>query len=237
MKDLKQKTIQGGLARLGAQGLNFALRLGSLMVLGRLLGPKDYGLVGMVTAFTGVLGLFRDFGLSSAAVQRATVTEEQVSTLFWINILVGALLALLTAAMAPAMAAFYHEPQLIPVTAVIGLGFLFNAAGVQHSVLLQRQMRFTTLAVISTISLIVGTALAIAGAMAGYGYWALVAMTITSPLVATIGFWLAAGWIPGMPRSRAGIRSMMRFGGTFTLNGLLAYLAYNAEKVLIGRFW
>ncbi len=90
MKDLKQKTIQGGLARLGAQGLNFALRLGSLMVLGRLLGPKDYGLVGMVTAFTGVLGLFRDFGLSSAAVQRATVTEEQISTLFWINILVGA---------------------------------------------------------------------------------------------------------------------------------------------------
>jgi O-antigen/teichoic acid export membrane protein len=237
MKDLKQKTIQGGLARLGAQGLNFALRLGSLMVLGRLLGPKDYGLVGMVTAFTGVLGLFRDFGLSSAAVQRATVTEEQVSTLFWINILVGALLALLTAAMAPAMAAFYHEPQLIPVTAVIGLGFLFNAAGVQHSVLLQRQMRFTTLAVISTISLIVGTALAIAGAMAGYRYWALVAMTITSPLVATIGFWLAAGWIPGRPRSRAGIRSMMRFGGTVTLNGLLAYLAYNAEKVLIGRFW
>ena len=237
MKDLKQKTIQGGLARLGAQGLNFALRLGSLMVLGRLLGPKDYGLVGMVTAFTGVLGLFRDFGLSSAAVQRATVTEEQISTLFWINILVGALLALLTAAMAPAMAAFYHEPQLIPVTAVIGLGFLFNAAGVQHSVLLQRQMRFTTLAVISTISLIVGTALAIAGAEAGYGYWALVAMTVTSPLVATIGFWLAAGWVPGMPRRRTGVRSMMRFGGTVTLNGLLAYLAYNAEKILIGRFW
>jgi O-antigen/teichoic acid export membrane protein len=237
MKDLKQKAIQGGLARLGAQGLNFALRLVSLMVLGRLLGPKDYGLVGMVTAFTGVLGLFRDFGLSSAAVQRATVTEEQISTLFWINILVGALLALLTAAMAPAMAAFYHEPQLIPVTAVIGLGFLFNAAGVQHSVLLQRQMRFTTLAVISTISLIVGTALAIAGAKAGYGYWALVAMTVTSPLVATIGFWLAAGWVPGMPRRRTGVRSMMRFGGTLTLNGLLAYLAYNAEKILIGRFW
>jgi len=165
------------------------------------------------------------------------VTEEQISTLFWINILVGALLALLTAAMAPAMAAFYHEPQLIPVTAVIGLGFLFNAAGVQHSVLLQRQMRFTTLAVISTISLIVGTALAIAGAKAGYGYWALVAMTVTSPLVATIGFWLAAGWVPGMPRRRTGVRSMMRFGGTLTLNGLLAYLAYNAEKILIGRFW
>jgi len=59
------------------------------MVLARLLAPKDFGLVGMVTAFTGVLGLFRDFGLSSAAIQRDIVTDEQLSTLFWINILVG----------------------------------------------------------------------------------------------------------------------------------------------------
>src|SRR5277367_4081678 len=106
MKDLKEKTIRGGLARLCAQGANFVLRVGSLMVLARLLGPKDYGLVGMVTAFTGVLTLFRDFGLSSAAVQRATVTHEQISTLFWINLLVGALLGLMTLAMAPFIVAF-----------------------------------------------------------------------------------------------------------------------------------
>src|ERR1700748_2018153 len=98
MKDLKEKTIRGGLARLCAQGANFFLRLGSLMILARLLGPKDFGLVGMVTAFTGVLTLFRDFGLSAAAVQRTSVTEEQVSTLFWINMLVGVVLALLSVA-------------------------------------------------------------------------------------------------------------------------------------------
>src|ERR1700752_698388 len=112
MKDLKQKAIQGGLARLLAQGANFVLRIGSLMILARLLTPKDYGLVGMVAAFTGVLSLFRDFGLSSAAVQRITVSEEQISTLFWINILVGVILTLLTAGMAPAIAAFYREPRL-----------------------------------------------------------------------------------------------------------------------------
>src|SRR5271165_1116886 len=119
MKDLKEKTIRGGFARLCAQGINFAFRLGSLMILARLLGPKDYGLVGMVTAFTGVLTLFRDFGLSSAAVQRATVTDEQISTLFWINLLAGSLLGLLTLAMAPFIAAFYHEPRLLGVTAVL----------------------------------------------------------------------------------------------------------------------
>ena len=237
MQDLKAKTIRGGLARLLAQGANLLLRVGCLMVLARLLGPKDFGLVGMVTAFTGLLVCFRDFGLSAAAVQRETVTEEQLSTLFWVNIAFGALLALIVVAMAPAIAAFYKEPQLFGVTTVLAVGFLFNSAGVQHAALLQRQMRFTVLAVISFVSQAIGSAIAIGGASAGYGYWALVAMTVTQPLFFTIGFWMAAGWVPGLPHRRAGIRSMLNFGGTLTLNGLVAYAAFNADKVMIGRFW
>ena len=93
------------------------------------------------------------------------------------------------------------------------------------------------MALISTISLIVGTALAIGGALAGYGYWALVAMTLALPLTNTIGLWLATTWVPGMPRRRAGVRSMMRFGGAVTLNGLIMYAATNLDKVFLGRFW
>jgi len=237
MQDLKERTVRGVVARLCAQAANFLLRFGSLVILARLLGPKDFGLVGMVTAFTGVLNLFRDFGLSAAAVQRRTVTNEQMSTLFWVNILVGALLAIVSAALAPAVAAFYHEPRLIPVTAVLAAGFLFNAAGVQQSVLLQRQMRFTALAVVNTVSLIVATAIGIGGADAGYGYWALVAMTVAAPLIGTIGYWVATAWVPGMPHRGVGIRSMMRFGGALTFNGLIVYVANNFEKVLLGRFW
>jgi O-antigen/teichoic acid export membrane protein len=237
VKDLKEKTIRGGLARICAQGAGFLLRLASLMILARLLGPEDFGLVGMVTVFTGVLTLFRDFGLSSAAIQRTNVTDEQISTLFWINLLVGALLALLAVVMAPVIAAFYHEPRLFGVTVVLATGFLFNSAGVQHGALLQREMRFTALAVINTIGLVIGTVIAIAGAKAGYGYWSLVAMTLALPITNTIGVWLATCWVPGMPHRRAGIRSMVRFGGTVTLNGLVVYVASNFEKVLLGRFW
>ena len=237
MQDLKEKTIRGGFVRILALGTGFLLRLGSLMVLARLLDPKDFGLLGMVTAFTGVLGLFRDFGLSSATIQRTTITDQQMSTLFWVNLLLGALLGLVVLAMAPIIAAFYHEPQLFGVTAVLASGFLFNAAGIQHSALLQRQMRFTALAIISIVSSIVGIAIAIGGAEAGYGYWALTAMPVASPLISSIGVWLTTGWVPGMPRRRAGIRSMLKFGGTLTLNCLVAYVAYNAEKVMIGRFW
>jgi O-antigen/teichoic acid export membrane protein len=237
MKDLKEKTIRGGAARLGAQGASFVLRLGSLMVLARLLVPADFGLVGMVTAFTGVLNLLRDFGLSAAAVQRATLTEDQSANLFWINLSVGALLGVALAATAPVIAAFYREPRLTAVTAVLALGFLFNAAGVQHGAILQRAMRFKVLAVINTGAVIVGTAIGIGGALAGYGYWALVVMTITPPLTASLGYWLATGWVPGRPRKGSGIRSMMHFGGTLTLNGVIGYLASNFDKVLLGRYW
>ena len=197
--DIKDKAIRGGAARLAAQAANLLVRTGSLVVLARLLSPRDFGLVGMVTALTGMLTLFRDFGLSAAAVQRPDITTDQHSNLFWINVLLGALLALVTLAAAPAIAAFYDEPRLVGVAAVLGTAFLFNAVGIQHSALLQRQMRFTAMAVIGVASLMASTAIAIGGAAIGYGYWALVASSVAAPLVASIGFWLAAGWVPGMP--------------------------------------
>jgi len=237
MRDLKERAIRGGFAKVCAQGANFVLRLGSVMILARLLTPRDFGLVGMVTALTGVLGLFRDFGLSSAAIQRAHVTEEQKSTLFWINMLVGGILAALTLLMAPAISAFYHEPRLLGVTAALGVGFLFNAAGVQHGALLQRQMRFTALAVIDTLAQILSIAVGISMALLGYGPWSLVGMTLTAPLTTTAGSWIATAWIPGITRTWEGIRSMMRFGGTITLNSLVVYVGYNLEKVLLGRYW
>jgi O-antigen/teichoic acid export membrane protein len=237
MENLRERTIRGGYARICAQAANFLLRLGSMMILARLLSPRDFGLVGMVTAFTGVLNLFRDFGLSTVSVQRATVTEEQTSTLFWINVLFGGLLTIAAIALAPVVGAFYHEPRLFRVTSAVAIGFLLNGAGVQHSALLQRRMRFTALAFVDSLSLVISTALAIGMARAGYGYWALVAMTVSLPLTTTTALWLTASWVPGLPRRGIGIRSMMRFGGTMTLNSLVMYVTFNFEKVLLGRFW
>lgn len=236
MDDLKQRTIRGGAARIGSQAANFGIRLGSLMVLARLVTPKDFGIVGMVTAVTGVLMLFRDFGLSAAVIQRQDVTGEQMSTLFWVNLCVGGALTVVVMALAPVMAAFYHDPRLVPVAIVLAVAFLVNGAGVQHQALLQRELRFTAMAVVNTVSWAVSAAAGIGCAAAGYGYWALVVMAISIPLVSTIGNWLATGWIPGLPRRQTGIRSMLRFGGTLTSSWVLDYIATNSEKVILGRF-
>jgi len=237
MKDLREKAVKGSLARVCAQGANMALRIVSLAILARLLSPNDFGLVGMVAALTGILSLFRDFGLSAASIQRAHITDEQSSTLFWINVVAGLLLAAMTAACAPLVVRFYHEPPLYWVTVVMGTTFLINSIGIQHSAHLQREMRFTAVSIIDTGSTLISTVIGIVAAEAGWAYWALVAMAIAAPLISTVAFWVVTGWVPGGPRRGVGLRSMMRFGGTLTVNGVVLYVASNAEKVLLGRYW
>lgn len=237
MKDLKERAVRGGFAKLCGQAANFVLRLASIAILSRLLNPEEFGLVAMATVATGVYGLFTSAGLSSATVQQDTITNAQVSTLFWVNIGVGVLLALACVVTAPILVAFFHEPRLFWLTIAMSAGFLFNAAGVQHFALLQRQLRYVAVAVIETVAQVAGSLVAIAMALTDFGYWSLVTMAIVSPAVATACMWLTTSWIPGLPRLRAGTGAMLRFGGTLTLNGLVVYVAYNLDKILLGRFW
>ena len=237
MKDLKGRVVRGGIVTISGQTAKVLLRMGSLVVLARMLDPRDFGLVGMVSAVTGVFEIVKDAGLSAVTVQRANITEEQISTLFWINMMVGTMLGLLSLAIAPVLVSFYHEPSLFWVTVVLASGFVFNAAAIQHSALLQRQMRFATLMAADIISLLVSIAVGIGMAAGGLGYWALVGMGVVQPAVLALCVWFSTRWIPGMPRRNVGMRSMLQFGGTVSLNAIVIYLAYNLEKVLLGRFW
>ena len=236
-QDLKQATARGALASTGARVITLLLRTGSMMILARLLLPEEFGLVGMAAVVTGFLAWFKDAGLSMATVQQASITRAQTSTLFWINFAVGGMLALLCTAIAPVLVAFYGEPRLLWLTVALGASFIFNGASAQHQAMLQRNMRFVVLSIIEIISLSLSIVLGIGLAAAGWGYWALVAMAVSQPAVSLMGLWLAGGWIPGMPRQWAAVSSMIRFGGTVTLNNFIVYFAFNAEKMLLGRFW
>ena len=124
--DLKGKSVRGGVASLGSQIAQFLLQSISTVVLARLLTPSDYGLVAMVAAVTAIAVGFADLGLTEATIQRKDITHNQVSTLFWINVGIGLLLTLLTAALAPVLAWFYKEPRLLDLTLVMSLTFLIG---------------------------------------------------------------------------------------------------------------
>ena len=236
LEELKGKALRGGFARLCGQGVTSALRLGFVMVMARLLDPADFGLVAMVTVVTGIYELFATAGLSAATVQKTNISDREISTLFWINILVGVILGLLCVLTAPILVAFYHEPRLLLVTVAMAAGFLFNAAGVQHLALLQRELRYGALTIIEILAQLASIAVGIGMATAGFGYWALVASAVVLPAMTTLLVWAATAWIPGRPGRISGIQSLLRFGATITLNNLVVHLGYNFDKLLIGRF-
>jgi len=235
MHDLKSKTVRAGIINVGAKGFAFVIRIASIMILGRLLDPTDYGLFTMVLAFTGILAMFSGFGLFLAAVQRSTLSDDESTSLFWMNIAFSSLLTLITIAAAPFLSSFYHEPRLIAVTQAVGASFIITGAGIQHSVLLHRRMLFGVKAAIESLALLIATVVSIGMAMTGYGYWALVSVTITVPLVTTVSLWIATGWIPGMPMITPHSGSMLRFGLGATMTGFLSYIAGNADKLIVGR--
>jgi O-antigen/teichoic acid export membrane protein len=237
LEDLKKRTVQGGLAKICGQVANLALRFGYIAVMARLLEPKDFGLFAMVLVVTGIFDLFSTAGLTAVTVQRETISNEQISTLFWVNVLVGSVLALLCLASAPVLAALYSETQLFGIAIALSGGFLATGAGVQHIALLQRELRYIMVAAIEVGAQLIAYGVGIAMAFKGFGYWSLVGAAVAMPCSSTIFSWLAAGWVPGRPHRSTEIASMLRFGGTLTLNGAVVYFAYNFDKFLLGRFW
>jgi O-antigen/teichoic acid export membrane protein len=235
--EFKRKSVRGGAAAVLSQGVGMTLQIITTVVMARLLSPTDYGLQAMVITLTGFFSLFKDAGLSVATVQRETLTHDQISTLFWINTALGAFLMVVVAAAGPFLVMFYKEPRLLSITAASATVFFLNSLAVQHRALLDRSMRFTTGAKIEILSNVVGTVVAIGMAAAGCGYWSLIVQTLSIYIVGTAGAWIAMPWRPGKPRWTPELRSMVRFGGTVTLNSFVVYVAYNTEKILLGRFW
>lgn len=235
--DFKRKSVRGGAVAVLAQVTGMVLQIGTTFVLARLLAPTDYGLQSMVLTLTAFVSLFKDAGLSVASVQRENLTDEQISTLFWINIGLGIVLTLVVAAMGPALAVFYKDPRLLWLTVASSTIFFFNSLAIQHRALLDRSMRFATSAKIDTLCAVIGTIVAVTLAILKFGYWALILQNISLPIAGTIAVWIAMPWRPGRPRWSSEMRSMVNFGSTVTLNGIVVYVAYNTEKILLGRYW
>jgi PST family polysaccharide transporter len=234
---LKKRALRGGAAKALAQVASFVLKIGSTAILARMLDPEDFGLVAMVTAVTGVLHILKDAGLSLPTVQRQSITDGQLSTLFWLNALVGLVLTGLCAALAWPLADLYHDSRLVLVTLATAPAFVINALSVQHNAILMRRMQFPTLAMIDVLSLLVSYIVAITMAFLGWSYWALVAMSVVQAAVGTLATWWAARWWPGALHFDSELRSMVKLGGALTLNSVMVYIAYNLDKLLLGRYW
>lgn len=206
-------------------------------MLARLIDPADYGIYTMVFAVVGVASVIGDFGLSLAAIQSQTITAQQRTNLFWTNTAVGIVLGLVVVLSAPALAAFYNEPEVAPIAQVMAITFVVNALTAQFRAEVSAKLRFVWLAGVDVVAVAIALVVAIGIAVVGGAYWALVAQQLVIAVMTLIGLMAAARWLPGLPKRGAQMRSLYVFGANTLGVQLFSYATSNVDSILIGRVW
>jgi PST family polysaccharide transporter len=232
---LKKKVLRGGRAVGIATGLRSLIDFAATLITARILSPREFGLVGMVVAITGFVDMFKDMGLATVTVQRPSITKEQLSALFWLNVAAGFLLMVITAGLAPVIAWGYGEPILTYITLALSLTLFISGLSVQHQALMRRELDFERLGVVQIISTLVGVIVVIAAALSGLGLWALVLRQVATQTAGAIASWVMSTFRPGAPK-RANVRELIGMGGHVTGFQVTNYVERNLDDVLIGRF-
>jgi O-antigen/teichoic acid export membrane protein len=229
--------LRSGLAwTLAGQWAGYATQLIVTAVLARLVAPRDFGILSEALTLTAFATQLQTLGLSQAVIQRARLTQGQMSNLFWVNVVTGLVLCLLVIASAPLVASFYGNHALVGVSVVLSLTFLIAGFGVQHSALMARRMNFRAIALRSLTPRILGGGVAIVAAVLGAGYWALVLQQVVGMFFTVLFVWTAIDWRPGKPTRRTGVRPLLRFGAGVSVANLAYYFSGNSDNILVGRF-
>ena len=219
--------------RCDAQGVTFIVSI----VLARLLEPKVYGTVALVTVFTAILQVFVDSGFGNALVQKKNADNIDFSTVFFFNITVCTALYLIMFFCAPLIASFYKMSELTPVVRVMSLTLIISGVkNIQQSYvsknLLFKKFFFATLG--GTIG---AAFIGIGMAYAGFGVWAIVAQNLFNQLVDTIILWVTVKWRPQLVFSFKRLKGLFSYGWKLLVSSLLDTGYNNLRQLIIGKLY
>ncbi len=217
-----------------SQGVTFAIQMIATMVLARILTPADYGVVTMVTTFSVLLVSCGHVGFPDAVLQRDEIDHSLASNLFWINVGIGLFLTIGFAAAGSLLARFYSDARVAHIAAGASLAIFFDSTSGLHLALLKRAMRFASVSANEILGRMVSVAVSIISALAGCGYWALVAGAVAYPLSLTIGAWTRCRWVPSLPRRVSGTGFMVRFAANVVARFSVGYGTQNTDNLLVG---
>lgn len=212
-------------------------QLVQLVVLSRLLAPRDFGIMGVLLVVTGFALAYTDLGISAAIVQRRDATREQLSSLYWLNVAMGAAVFAVAWAAAPLAVAFFREAALLAPLRVLSVMFLLVPLGKQFEMLLQRDLEFDVLARTEIAGAVIGTAVAVGAAFAGAGVWALVAGALAGAGVraAMLGAIGLRRFRPSLHFRRADLEGFLSFGAYQVGEQSINYLGERLDQLLLGR--
>ena len=235
VESLRNKTIKGviwsSIERFSVQGVQFLV----LLIIARILDPKDFGLVGMLAIFLAVAQTLIDSGFSQALIRKQDRTEVDNSTVFYFNIVVSVFLYLLLYWAAPWVADFYNEPQLCNLMRVLCLVVVINSFAVVQRAIYSASIDFKTQAKASFIAAIISGGVGIILAILDYGVWTLVWQQLLNAGINTILLWILSSWHPRWMYSWKSFRELFSFGSKLLASALLDTTYNNMYTLIIGK--
>jgi len=232
-KALRRLAVRGAGMNIFSSVMSLAIQMAATVVLGRILAPRDFGLVAMVMTFSLLLANTPNNGFIDAMLQRKEMNEALASNLFWISTGIALALTGAFALAAPLVARFYNEQTVIRITVAMSLQILLTCAPTVHAALLRRAMLFPPLAMNDIVARAVGVVTSIVLGLAGWGFWALVAGQLSLSLSTAVGVWILCPWMPKRPNT-AETGDTLKFAGHIGVRYGFNYFVRNFDNLLVG---
>jgi PST family polysaccharide transporter len=233
---LKNKAIRGASVNIAAQSVAIACQTVGAVVLARLLGPADFGIVAIVTAFSTWIANFGVNGFTEYIIYRADLGEDEIASIYWLHVVIASALTAGFVAFGFALVGIYGQPALSGIAAAMSASFLFYALSTTPIALLKRDMKFAKVALAELSGVVLSYILAIGAAVAGFRYWAIVVRQLTPPAVLVVAAWVLNPWRPrGGVRIKTALPSL-KYAIKIYVNLALGFLSNGLDKVLLGKF-
>lgn len=234
---LKHKTVHGlfwnFLDNFSKLGIGFITGI----ILARILTPREFGLIGMLTIFIALSQSIIDSGLSQALIRKKECTQADYSTVFFFNQGIGIVLYLILILLARPISNFYDEPILIQMIPIISISLITNGLGAIQSTILTKRLDFKLQTKISVITAIISGAIGITMAYTGYGVWSLVFRAVSGAIISVSLLWIWNTWRPSWVFSLQSLREMFSFGSKLLISGIIDTLYRNIYIIVIGKYF
>lgn len=228
---LKSAIAWSSIGQIGTQILSF----GFGVVLARLLMPSEFGLLAMVTVFTGFAGIFKDLGFGAAIIQKNDIDDMDLSTSFWLNVFIGSVLFAIFYFIAPLIAGFYDNALISSIVKVISINFIITSLSSTHQSILVKKLGFKFKTRVNLIAIGLSSMVGIYFAYLDYGVWSLVIALLVKSVIELLGFVIVVKWIPKFKFNSKSFKTLYSFGSVATFNSILSYFSTNTDNLVIGK--
>lgn len=206
------------------------------LILVRFLSRGDFGLMAMAVSVMGLVETFVDLGFLSAIIQAREITRRQLSSCFWLLMLVSGAVTLLVLVSAPLLGMAFANGGVEKILYWLAPLFMLVPVTIIGKGMLSRELRLDVLAQIEMYVGVIKMILTIVLAYAGLGLMSLVYGFVLERVLLALWCCLASRFLPRFEYSNTDVAPFIAFGGKVSASSLLWYIYSRADVFVIGRF-